>query len=370
MIFFAHLEPLSEKTIIFTRMLKFMTRFLKPVLLVLVASIALESVSAQNRSRRVPTLSEDQFKSGFAILRAFAPISESVRDSIAILKLDGKSVALGTIVDADGFIITKASEIGEGKLTCALANLTEVDARVVARDDENDVALVKIEANNLQPISWAHEPSLVGQWAVTPGIDMVPEAVGLVSVPPRKILHRRAYIGVVLANASSARIDSIIEGLGAEKAGLKPGDQILSLNNTPVASREELIEKLKLFREGQIVQLRVQREQDEFDSNVIMMVQQEESTPRRQRFTGEVSQRAEGFESAIQHDTVLQPWQCGGPLVNLEGKAIGLNIARAGRIASYALPADLVQQIIANLTAETLIEVRHDNSQISERLPE
>jgi serine protease Do len=342
-------------------MLNSMTRLLKPVLLVLVASLTLESVSAQNRSRRAPTLSEDHFKSGFAILRAFGPVSESVRDSIAILKLDGKTVALGTIVDADGYLITKSSEISEGHLTCALANLTEVRARVVSRDDDNDVALIKVEAQNLQPISWAQEPSLVGQWAVTPGIHMVPEAVGLVSVPPRKILHRKALIGVKLANTSSARIEEIIEGLGAEKAGLKPGDRILSLNNTPVASREELMEKLRLFREGQTVQLRVQREQDEFDSTIKMMVQEAERTPRRERFTGEVSQRAEGFERAIQHDTVLLPWQCGGPLVNLEGQAIGLNIARAGRIASYALPADLVQQIIENLTAETMVKVRHEN---------
>ena len=63
----------------------------------------------------------------------------------------------------------------------------------------------------------------------------------------------------------------------------------------------------------------------------------------------ELSDRAEGFDMAIQHDTVLQPWQCGGPLVNLEGKAIGLNIARAGRVATYALPSSLVRQIISEL---------------------
>ena len=36
---------------------------------------------------------------------------------------------------------------------------------------------------------------------------------------------------------------------------------------------------------------------------------------------------------------MLQPWLCGGPLVNLDGEAIGLNIARAGRVTTYALPA-------------------------------
>ena len=64
-----------------------------------------------------------------------------------------------------------------------------------------------------------------------------------------------------------------------------------------------------------------------------------------------VSERAEAFDLAIQHDTVLEPWQCGGPLVNLDGNAVGLNIARAGRVASYALPATLVRRIIEELMA-------------------
>ena len=70
------------------------------------------------------------------------------------------------------------------------------------------------------------------------------------------------------------------------------------------------------------------------------------------RMGGDVSERAEAFELAIQHDTVLEPSQCGGPLVNLEGKAVGVNIARAGRVASYALPAALVKRIIEQLEAQ------------------
>ena len=52
---------------------------------------------------------------------------------------------------------------------------------------------------------------------------------------------------------------------------------------------------------------------------------------------------------AIQHDSVLNPGDCGGPLVDLEGKAIGLNIARAGRVESYALPAGIVRETVEKL---------------------
>ena len=40
---------------------------------------------------------------------------------------------------------------------------------------------------------------------------------------------------------------------------------------------------------------------------------------------------------------------CGGPLVDLDGAAVGLNIARAGRTESYALPADVVIAAVKTL---------------------
>jgi hypothetical protein len=38
--------------------------------------------------------------------------------------------------------------------------------------------------------------------------------------------------------------------------------------------------------------------------------------------------------------------------VNLDGKAIGLNIARASRVSTYALPARFVQEILLRLQAK------------------
>ena len=33
----------------------------------------------------------------------------------------------------------------------------------------------------------------------------------------------------------------------------------------------------------------------------------------------------------IQHDTVLRPVNCGGPVVDLDGRVVGVNIAHGGR---------------------------------------
>jgi serine protease Do len=304
------------------------------------------------------TLPRDRYRNGEETLRAFAPISEATRYSIVKFNVDGATVALGTVVDTNGLTLTKASELKKGKLTCWLAIDKEVDAEVIATDEEEDVALVRVHAPGLKPVQWAVGDVSVGQWAITPGIAETPHAVGIISALPRRIRPPRALIGVQFEfSGSTPKIQELLPGLGAEKAGLKPGDVIVSLNHVTVSNRTQVVETLREFREGQTVKLRVRREEKEFDAEVRMMVPRSgqlgaEVNPqqRQNRLTGEISQRAEGFEQAIEHDSVLHPWLCGGPLVNLDGKAIGLNIARAGRVTTYALPARLVKRILDNLT--------------------
>ena len=128
------------------------------------------------------------------------------------------------------------------------------------------------------------------------------------------------------------------------------------MNDTTVTNRAQIVETLREFRAGQSVKLRIQRDEDQFEAQVRLMAPNHEILGGAlylplgpDRLTGELSQRAEGFEQVIEHDTVLPPWLCGGPLVNLDGKAIGLNIARAGRVSTYALPAALVKQILNRL---------------------
>lgn len=61
---------------------------------------------------------------------------------------------------------------------------------------------------------------------------------------------------------------------------------------------------------------------------------------------GDLSDVRSGFQQVLQHDTVLKPADCGGPVVDLNGKVLGVNIARAGRVETLALPATQVQKLV------------------------
>ena len=69
---------------------------------------------------------------------------------------------------------------------------------------------------------------------------------------------------------------------------------------------------------------------------------------------GPLSNRRNGFPLAIQHDTVLRPRDCGGPLVDLTGSVVGINIARASRVATFAIPAGTIQSLLPNMMSTGL----------------
>ncbi len=316
------------------------------------------SASAQNLP--FPTmLSRDEFRSGEATLQVLAPLSAALRHSIVKIDVDEEIMALGTVIDTNGLAITKASELKPGKLTCWLATDKEVEAEVIAIDEDEDIALIKVHASGLKPINWSTDKVVLGEWAITPGIAQTPQAMGIVSALPRRIRPQRAFIGVTFDNTEKPTILDLMPGFSAEKAGLKQGDVILEVNSTPVTNRMQVVEMLRELREGQSVRLSVQRENEKIEAEMELMAPKSgplaamvEPPPRSSRMNGQVSRRAQDFQQVFEHDTTLQPWLCGGPVVDLDGKGIGLNIARAGRVSTYALTAELVQKIIERLKAK------------------
>ncbi len=331
-----------------------MTRKLPALVLAL---CVLAPFAFAQRSSGPARLPRDRYTSGESTLRALAPLSAATRSSIVKFNVDGTTVALGTVVDASGLVLTKASELKRGTLTCWLATEKEVKAEVLAVDEDEDLALVRVQARDLKPIQWAEGDAAIGQWAVTPGIAATPQAVGIVSALPHRIRPPRALIGVQFDFRSPKPvIETVFPGLGAEKVGLKPGDIIVGVNGHAVTNREEIVEILRDFEAGRNVKLRVQRHETQFTATVRMMTPKagqldvpSDSAREYSRLRGQVSLRSEGFQQVIEHDTPLQPWLCGGPLLNLDGKAIGINIARASRVSTYALPAPLVKRELYNL---------------------
>lgn len=80
------------------------------------------------------------------------------------------------------------------------------------------------------------------------------------------------------------------------------------------------------------------------------------------------SERRTGFPAALQHDTDLKASQCGGPLVDLEGRVIGINIARGGRTDTYAIPSESIKPLLSAMLAAKVTTVSNNVSALAEKL--
>ncbi len=321
-------------------------------LIVLVAVFAVSAI-VEAAPKRLP---RDLYKSGTAIRNAFRPVvSGSSKATVAIL-VNGHEKALGAIVGSDGWVLTKASQIDAvaAVITCRLKDGTKHAARQVGLHAGYDLAMLKLEATGLPVVEWKsdQDPS-VGDWLATSGTGNLPVAVGVVSIRRRRIPHMFGFLGIAFDNdARGARITRVMPSSGASRAGLLQGDVITNVAGIKVSVGSDLRDHIRKFRPGEILPLRVIRKQVEFDTFARLGSPSQHLQNRgifMNKLGGQLSFRRGGFPDAFAHDTVLKPEQCGGPLVDLEGRAVGINIAREGRTESHAIPAKVIVGLLEDL---------------------
>ncbi|NIP84388.1 MAG: PDZ domain-containing protein [Planctomycetales bacterium] len=302
------------------------------------------------------------FRDHIRVRRAFEPVVRTVRESTVRVLEDQRQVALGVVVDRQGLVITKDSQLKGDSLSCLASDGRRYAARIVARDQDLDLALLQCRLEGerpWQPVTWGTTPSPpVGSWLATADTTTLPLSVGIVSVAARPIPPQPGFLGVSLAETDAGpRINLILENSAAAAAGLKRDDLVQRINNRQIRKREEMIQLISSLRPGDRVQLQVQRaaQQLQIDATLGSRDLQGSSDDRwasMNAMGGPLSRRRAGFAAAIQHDTILQPHHCGGPLVDLDGQVVGLNIARAARTHCYALPASVVAAKVAQLKRE------------------
>jgi len=290
---------------------------------------------------------------------AFRSVVAPASQSTVRVIVHEKQVALGTIVDPDGFIVTKSSEL-VGPITCQLHGGRTLPARIVGESPEHDLALLKVDAVNLSAMQLASRPAAgPGTLVATVGPLTDPLAIGVVGLGPSAIARPRAVIGIVMEQAEAGpRITRILAGSGADRAGLRADDIIIALDGREVPTRRSLTRLMEDYLPGDTVKVRIWRGEKEIHLATRLGLADEIEGPINTadvELAGELSVRRRGFPSVLQHDTVVQPSQCGGPLVDVDGNLVGINIARASRIATYAVPADVVRSVLNDLRAGQLV---------------
>lgn len=289
------------------------------------------------------------------MMQTVAPLTRTVEQSVVQILCGGRPVALGTIVDDDGYVLTKRSELNGDPIRVRLADRRLVPARMAAVRRNNDLALLKIDdQSGIKAVEWVDSTPKSGGFLVSSGRAGRPIGIGVVGARPRPIAHT-GRLGVVLREDAQggALVDIIIPGSGAARAGVEKRDRIVAVNGKQQSNVSSVMSILHSMYPGEFVKLTIEREGSTIDVDARMrelaIMQESENDAK---VNGPRNTRLSGFDDVIQHDTVLGPDECGGPVLDSRGQVVGINIARAGRVVSYALPASLVRSESERMLSE------------------
>ena len=326
---------------------------MKTILIISLSFVALSNFATAN------SLPSEQRKNSKLVQAALEPIRIALQQSSAVFynEEDRRSFIYGTVVGADGYILTKASELEEVEnFSVRVDKKNFKTAHIVATDETWDLALVKVEATDLVPVTWASSSDIAhGTWVVSNGATTRryrrPRA-GMISANKREIPGGHpAVLGVGLKEAEGGvEITAVTEKSGAEKAEVKEGDLVLKANGQAVKTVDELRAVLEKCRIGEFVELKINRNEEELDLEVELMARHKlfgGVQSRNDAMSGEFSPRRTGFPMVLQHETTLSRRTVGGPLLDFNGHCLGMNIAMANRVESYAIPLEeLVEEIL------------------------
>jgi serine protease Do len=308
------------------------------------------------------------------LIGQFKPIVAAANESTVRIKCDDKDTILGTIVDPDGYILTKLSELklddGKTPIYVRLPDGSEYEGTAVAAHKPTDLALLKVDVKNLKAVKFADTKKVPqGNWLASAGPNSDPVGVGIVSVMTRKLTGRdtvifnpnRGYMGVIPIDAKDddgtlvgAELDEVVSGGAADKAGLQAKDVIVEVNGKKVVSQATLREFLDTFKGGDVISLKAKRKGETKSFKVTLA-----GAPKdRGDFQNEMgakefplSGRRTGFPLVLQTDMVIEAKNCGGPVVDLDGNVLGINIARAGRVETWVLPSEVIRPLLPDLKA-------------------
>ena len=275
----------------------------------------------------------------------FLETVKPILPSMVGIRHGAANVAFGTVVDPDGWIVTKANCIDPTKkITCFVAAeknegkivFKAMDAQIVATDEGLDLMLLKVDAKNLDVAPFDEDyQTEVGHWVLTPSMEKGLAGLGVISVPPLAIPKERAIVGVLLEERDGKLyVGDVVPDMPAAKAGLKKGERIVKVNGAFVYTADQCTNEFKKFDIGNKISMEIESE----GKTRTVEIELTASVHHKPNEMNGMSKRRSGYDKVIQHDSVIRPEECGGPLVNLDGKVVGINIARAGRVETYALP--------------------------------
>lgn len=289
-----------------------------------------------------------------------SPVIDKVSDSVVSIQYRDRLLAYGTVTEKG--ILTKWSEIqrhahvaqvvhrkkdGQGSVSNRL--------KLIGIFKDYDLALLE-NPYKTPAIQWEQTAAHLGEFIVMAGMDDRVAGIGVVSVEKRSLRQQdRGFLGITMdfskAATDGVRVTTVQPGSSADKFKLKPNDYLTAVNDEKLQSAFQTRNLIQRFKPGQNVKFTIRRGSEVKHINVILG-----SRPKRPSYPAhrlnqmenmgaKASRVRTGFPSVIQSDMQINANSMGAPVVNLDGKLVGISISRS-RQQTYIIPADDLQKLL------------------------
>lgn len=303
------------------------------------------------------------------ILKSASTVLASFHSSVMKLEHQGDQIALGSVISKKNHVLTKWSlvetlPVEEIRFRCGEQTW---QGSLVGFDELDDLALFTLHSpdhlgeSQLLPIVFSTNGKLApGRVVFSAGLSGKANSIGLTTVPPinlRSSTQCPDCVDMGMTLNASMRVTRVYPRTVGERLRILVGDQIVSINGTPLTTLTQYRQIEQTVRVGDPLEVILDRNQQRL--RIVDTVPDLTKKTKRDRWGGgPFSQRRFGFSSVTVHDSVVDPADCGGPLVNLKGEFCGINIARSMRVASMALPAETVRNFVLRYIDAENLETR------------
>lgn len=260
----------------------------------------------------------------------------------------------GTRFKHTPWIVSKSSAVGEHPE--AVIDDDTLTLTVIRRDAANDLVLLKAPAAQETgvDISEAAADLPAGTFVLSPDDDGA-GTVSIVGNPafgsPKR--ESRGFLGVLpgtYGNNEGAILEQVNDDGAAKRAGLLVGDIITMLNDTVIRTQTDLRSFLAEADPDAVITATLSRDEEQLTKTLTLGAVPQTSNHAADQI--DKSGRRDGFGAVFPHDADLSPSDCGGPLFDVEGRFLGVNIARNSRARSFTLPASVLQELLAQTPDE------------------
>jgi len=243
-------------------------------------------------------------------------------------------------------IISKSSLIGDEPVL--IEGDKKIKAKVISRDKSDDLVLLLPlgDINGGLIFKDLYQDTLP---PIHPGLFLIspqPDTLSTVSISGSTLFSLPKVINAGFLGAFVAAKDTPVSVIWVKPASpalmndIRAKDEVISINGNPISKPGFYGAELQRYWPGDTLVIKLKRAGQNLIKTIVLgNVPQIHFNHPAELFAGGKSDRRDGFKCIFAHDAILKPYQCGGPVFDLEGHFYGINIARYSRVACVSMPA-------------------------------